>query len=163
MNLGQHRLIWILVSILIGALIPDPLLAQQEDASELDAETGIEGRILDSETGEGLVDAPVIARGRGATHTAITIEGGRFLLPLPPGRYVLRSYYELYHGARLDRVRVRAGMRTAVTSGRQGGRSRMRIGRGGAVRGVPPAGSGRRHAGRRAAPQSSPARSESPL
>ncbi|MBZ0121902.1 MAG: TonB-dependent receptor, partial [Sandaracinaceae bacterium] len=43
------------------------------------------------------------------------IEGGGYLLLLPPGTYTVRSYYDLYHGVRRDRVRVRRGVFTDLT------------------------------------------------
>lgn len=73
-----------------------------------DENTGIRGSVIDSQTSLPLPQAPVLAIGRD-THTAITEEDGTFVLRIPPGRYTLRSYYDLYHGASFARVLVRRG------------------------------------------------------
>lgn len=69
--------------------------------------TGVAGRVVDAMTGEPLIEAPVIVVETGAR--ALTDLDGNFGLPLRPGRYTLRSYYELYHAARVENVAVVAG------------------------------------------------------
>lgn len=87
--------------------------APQEDDIVLepgaDRQTGLEGKIADAKTGEGLADAPVLIIGGGNTRPLFADENGQFRAYLPPGRYTLRSYYDLHHGARLDGIRVRRG------------------------------------------------------
>ncbi|MFK8000486.1 MAG: TonB-dependent receptor [Polyangiales bacterium] len=80
-----------------------------------DRATGIRGRVIDSATSQPLPMAPVIAQGQSGTHSALTEEDGSYRLFLPPGRYVLRSYYDLYHGASFPRVRVLRGRFTERT------------------------------------------------
>lgn len=91
---------------------PDPGGDSETAESE---EEGIEGRIVDARTGQGLELAPVLARDGGQTFTAITEAGGHYRLVAPPGRYVVRSYYDLYHAARIDRIRVARGRFTELT------------------------------------------------
>ena len=74
-----------------------------------DQTTGIRGRIVDANTGQGLPDAPVLVQGPAGARTGLTDESGAWLVLTPPGRYTVRSFYDLYHGVRLDRVRVRRG------------------------------------------------------
>lgn len=74
-----------------------------------DRETGIRGRVFDARTKQPLVDAPVIAKADGKTRTTLTDERGGFRLFLPPGIYSLISYYDLYHGARIQNARVTRG------------------------------------------------------
>lgn len=80
-----------------------------------DRATGIRGRVIDSATSQPLPMAPVIVQGQSGTHSALTEEDGSYRLFLPPGRYVLRSYYDLYHGASFPRVRVLRGRFTERT------------------------------------------------
>ncbi|HJL17811.1 MAG TPA: TonB-dependent receptor [Sandaracinaceae bacterium LLY-WYZ-13_1] len=79
------------------------------------ADTGIRGRIVDSQTGEGLPDAVVIARSRRTMENTITNETGGYVLVVPRGRYSVLSYTDLYHGARMPRVIVRRGRFTDLT------------------------------------------------
>ena len=76
-----------------------------------DEKTGVEGRVVSRRPKKPLPDAPVTAKGKadGKVRSAITDEKGRYKLYLPPGRYTLRSYYDLYHGARWDNIVVRRG------------------------------------------------------
>jgi TonB dependent receptor/Carboxypeptidase regulatory-like domain/TonB-dependent Receptor Plug Domain len=60
--------------------------------------------VRDGQSGETLIEAPVIVVGRG-TRTLTDYEG-RFAFDLPPGRYALRSYYDLYQPARVEDVVV---------------------------------------------------------
>jgi outer membrane receptor protein involved in Fe transport len=74
-----------------------------------DRETGIRGRIAGGPSGEPLEAAPVMIEGGGKTRTALTDARGAYEAYAPPGRYTVRSYYDLFYGARLDGVRVRRG------------------------------------------------------
>ncbi len=69
--------------------------------------TGIEGVVRDAESGETLIEAPVVVVGRG--RRSLTDYDGRFALDLPPGTYSLRSYYDLYQPTRVDDVVVTRG------------------------------------------------------
>ncbi len=79
------------------------------ETPEATVDSGVRGRVLDSATGQGVPQAPVFAQSESGTETAIADEDGSFELRLPAGRYTLRSYYDLYHGARIAGVRVRRG------------------------------------------------------
>ncbi|MCA9604394.1 MAG: TonB-dependent receptor, partial [Myxococcales bacterium] len=73
------------------------------------ADTGIRGRIVDAQTGEGLPDAVVIARAEeGGISNAVTNDTGGYVIVVPPGVYSVLSYTDLYHGARMPRVVVRS-------------------------------------------------------
>lgn len=76
------------------------------DASADTPHSGIRGRIVDSRTGEGLPDAVVVAQGDAGGGTAMTDETGGYVIVLPPGLYGVSALYDLYHGARMPRVRV---------------------------------------------------------
>jgi len=86
-----------------------------QDPSKLeqgaDKETGVQGQVVSGKPKKVLPDAPVLAKGKddGKLRSTITDERGRYRLYLPPGKYTLRSYYDLYHGARWDDVQVRRG------------------------------------------------------
>lgn len=80
--------------------------ALAEDAPHC-AGTGIEGVVRDAQTEETIIEAPVVVVGRGAR--TMTDYDGRYALDLPPGTYVLRSYYDLYEPARVENVVVHAG------------------------------------------------------
>jgi hypothetical protein len=76
-----------------------------------DKETGVQGQVVSRSPKKVLPDAPVLAKGNedGKLRSTITDERGRYRLYLPPGKYTLRSYYDLYHGARWDDVEVKRG------------------------------------------------------
>ncbi|MEZ4288732.1 MAG: carboxypeptidase regulatory-like domain-containing protein [Polyangiales bacterium] len=76
-----------------------------------DATTGIEGRVGSRKTKRTLADAPVTATGKNdkKVRATITDASGRYRLLLPPGTYTVRSYYDLYHGARWDEIVVARG------------------------------------------------------
>lgn len=76
-----------------------------------DKETGVQGQVVSRQPKKVLPDAPVIAKGQddGKLRTTLTDERGRYRLYLPPGKYTLRSYYDLYHGARWDNISVARG------------------------------------------------------
>ncbi|HET9011896.1 MAG TPA: TonB-dependent receptor, partial [Gemmatimonadaceae bacterium] len=66
-------------------------------------------------TGLPLAKAPLLARGQDdKTRATLTDEQGAFQLYLPPGAYTLRSYYNLYHGVRMEHVRVARGAFTSA-------------------------------------------------
>ncbi|MGB5221335.1 MAG: carboxypeptidase regulatory-like domain-containing protein, partial [Polyangiales bacterium] len=76
-----------------------------------DKETGVQGQVVSRRPKKVLPDAPVLAKGEedGKVRSTITDERGRYRLYLPPGKYTLRSYYDLYHGARWDNISVARG------------------------------------------------------
>jgi hypothetical protein len=75
--------------------------------------TGIQGRVVDSRTGEGLIEATIKVV-QGAKKSALTDLEGRYKLKLPPGKYELRVFYELYQGRRIQGVEVKAGVATQL-------------------------------------------------
>ena len=98
--------------------IPVPVVSKTvevQDPSRLepgaDEDTGVQGQVVSRRPKKVLPDAPVLARGKadGKLRSTLTDDRGRFRLYLPPGRYTLRSYYDLYHGARWDNVLVTRG------------------------------------------------------
>lgn len=75
-----------------------------------DKETGVQGQVVSRRPKKVLPDAPVLAKGDdGKLRSTLTDDRGRYRLYLPPGKYTLRSYYDLYHGARWDDVQVKRG------------------------------------------------------
>ncbi|MEM8610182.1 MAG: carboxypeptidase regulatory-like domain-containing protein [Myxococcota bacterium] len=98
--------------------VPAPVVSktvevQDPDKMEpgADKETGVQGQVVSRRPKKVLPDAPVLAKGEkdGKVRGTITDERGRYRLYLPPGRYTLRSYYDLYHGARWDNIDVARG------------------------------------------------------
>ncbi len=103
-----------------GSPLPDPLpLGEREVVVESVVENvvekkiekafvGVRGRVTDSRTGEGLIEATikVVAGGK---KSALTDVDGNYKLKLPPGTYDLRVFYELYEGRRIGNVEVKAG------------------------------------------------------
>jgi outer membrane receptor protein involved in Fe transport len=94
---------------------PAPSEGEAADAPEEGLEpeapagdSGVRGRVVDSRTGAGLPDAVVMAQGPRGSATAMTDEAGAYTLVLPPGLYTVSALYDLYHGARMPRVRVRS-------------------------------------------------------
>ncbi len=86
----------------------------EEDRAEASRRfTGIVGRVTDAETGEALIDAPVKVV-KGGVGMATTDVDGFFELPLPPGTYDLRVWYDLYEGRGLGDITVRAGEATEL-------------------------------------------------
>lgn len=74
--------------------------------------TGIAGRVIDAQTGEGMIEAPVLVVETNAR--TLTDLDGNFALELRPGRYTLRSYYDLYQPARVENVTVTRGQATRI-------------------------------------------------
>jgi hypothetical protein len=74
--------------------------------------SGIDGVVVDTTTGETMIEAPVIVVGRGIR--VLTDYDGNFSIDLPPGTYTLRSYYDYYEPIRVEDVVVERGARTTV-------------------------------------------------
>ena len=75
-----------------------------------DEQTGVEGRVVSRRPKKALADAPVTATGAdGKTRSALTDRRGRYKLFLPPGKYTLRSFYDLFHGAEWRDIAVKRG------------------------------------------------------
>jgi hypothetical protein len=97
--------------------IPVPVVSKSvevQDPNNLepgaDKETGVQGQVVSRRPKKVLPDAPVLAKGDdGKLTSTLTDDRGRYRLYLPPGKYTLRSYYDLYHGARWDEVLVKRG------------------------------------------------------
>ena len=88
---------------------PDPFAGKPLEPGA-DRQTGIRGRIVDRKTGTPMVKAPVLARGSDdKTRATLTDDQGAFQLFVPPGSYTVRSYFNLYHGVRMERVPVKRG------------------------------------------------------
>jgi hypothetical protein len=96
-----------------GPVVSKTVEVQDPNALEpgADKQTGVQGQVASRRPKRILPDAPVLAKGNddGKLHSTITDERGRYRLYLPPGKYTLRSYYDLYHGARWDDVQVTRG------------------------------------------------------
>src|SRR5687767_6475156 len=95
-----------LLAAALSALPARRARAQAELEAGADRETGIAGRVLDRRNNRGLAEAPVVVQGGGRTRTVFTDAQGGFRALLPPGQYTVRSYFDLYHGARIDGVPV---------------------------------------------------------
>jgi hypothetical protein len=102
----------ILVAVLLAfaglTLAPRPSLAQELEAGA-DRQTGVRGRVLDRRTNKPLANAPVVVTGGGQARNTLTDERGVYHFFLPPGSYVVRSYFDMYHGARYSGVTVTRG------------------------------------------------------
>ena len=73
------------------------------------APTGLRGRVVDKRSGKPLSGAPVLIQAGGKTANVITDASGVYRIAVPPGTYTVRSYFDLYHGARVSGVTVPAG------------------------------------------------------
>ncbi len=78
------------------------------DAGPRKAFTGVQGRVTDAKTGEGLIEATIKVVS-GGKKSALTDVDGNYKLKLAPGTYDLRVFYELYEGRRISNVEVKAG------------------------------------------------------
>ena len=87
-------------------------MAQEAETSGSACSQGIEGVVADGATGETLIEASVAVVGQ--TQRVLTDYEGHFVIALPPGEYAIRSYYDLYQPAQMERIRVREGQCTAV-------------------------------------------------
>jgi hypothetical protein len=94
-------------------VVSKSVVVQDPDKLEpgADKETGVQGQVVSRSPKKVLPDAPVLAKGNedGKLRSTITDDRGRYRLYLPPGKYTLRSYYDLYHGARWDNIEVKRG------------------------------------------------------
>jgi outer membrane receptor protein involved in Fe transport len=88
--------------------LPDPSPQRGEGDGGVKRFTGVQGRVTDARTGEGLIEATVKVVA-GAKKSALTDLEGHYKLKLPPGTYDLRVFYELYEGRRVGNVVVKAG------------------------------------------------------
>ncbi len=75
--------------------------------------TGIYGQVLDATTKEALIEATVKVVA-GANTQVLTDVDGHFQLALPPGKYDLRVFYDVYQGRRITGVTVSAGKPTKL-------------------------------------------------
>lgn len=75
--------------------------------------TGIYGRLTDEANGEGLIEATVKAV-TGSQKQALTDLDGNYRLALPPGKYDLRAFYDVYQGRRITGVIVTQGKATKL-------------------------------------------------
>src|SRR5688572_23913414 len=66
-----------------------------------DTATGLRGRVVDKRSGRPLSTAPVIVQGGGKLRNTVTDANGVYRFYLAPGPYTIRSYYDLYHGAKI--------------------------------------------------------------
>ncbi|MFW6067757.1 MAG: TonB-dependent receptor domain-containing protein [Myxococcota bacterium] len=108
-----RRAACILLTLCWSFAAPEILHAQEAEPApeEEPGGTGVVGRVVDAQTGEGIIEGQVRVVGGERVFTDID---GRFTIDLPPGRYTLRSFYEFYEPARVNDVVVRPGERTRV-------------------------------------------------
>jgi TonB dependent receptor/Carboxypeptidase regulatory-like domain/TonB-dependent Receptor Plug Domain len=90
----------------VPAPTPTPTPTPTPAAPSADPSTGIRGRIVDAKTGTGVDFATVVATSKTGTKTTSAGQHGSYELLVPPGSYTVRAFFDLYHGARLDDVRV---------------------------------------------------------
>jgi hypothetical protein len=91
-------------TIALGLLILSPPTFAQGQAK-----SGIRGRITDKRSGKPIVTAPVLFQSGGQLQNTVTNDAGLYQAALPPGTYTVRSYFDLYHGAKVTNVVVREG------------------------------------------------------
>ncbi|GMU07552.1 TonB-dependent receptor [Corallococcus caeni] len=87
--------------------------AVAESAAPPPGFTGIYGRLTDEANGEGLIEATVKVV-TGADKQALTDLDGNYKLALPPGKYDLRAFYDVYQGRRITGVIVTQGKATKL-------------------------------------------------
>lgn len=75
--------------------------------------TGIHGRVTDEANGEGLIEATVKVV-TGAQKQVLTDLDGFYRVALPPGKYDLRVFYDVYQGRRITGVVVTQGKATKL-------------------------------------------------
>jgi outer membrane receptor protein involved in Fe transport len=75
--------------------------------------TGIYGKVVDEANKEGLIEATVKVV-TGAQKQALTDLDGNYRLALPPGKYDLRVFYDVYQGRRITGVVVTQGKATKL-------------------------------------------------
>ncbi len=93
------------------AMAEDALLA--ESAEPPAGFTGIHGRVVDEANKEGLIEATVKVV-TGGQKQALTDLDGNYQLALPPGKYDLRVFYDVYQGRRITGVVVTQGKATKL-------------------------------------------------
>jgi outer membrane receptor protein involved in Fe transport len=115
------RLGWGAFALLTGpvyaqAPASDAPPASEAPASDAPALTGIRGTVYDAATGDTLIEARVEVIGPPAQkgNTAVTDFEGRFELPVPPGVYSLRIWFDVYPPRRVEEVVVEAGRATPL-------------------------------------------------
>ncbi|WP_366934999.1 TonB-dependent receptor, partial [Pyxidicoccus fallax] len=75
--------------------------------------TGIYGKVVDEANKEGLIEATVKVV-TGSQKQALTDLDGNYKLALPPGKYDLRVFYDVYQGRRITGVIVNPGKATKL-------------------------------------------------
>lgn len=90
---------------------PEPKEAEPEAAID----TGLQGRVVDRTTKQGLPGAVVLVQVGEESLVAVTDDEGVYRLAIPPGRYSVLAYVDLYRAARFDSIVVRSGRFTNVT------------------------------------------------
>ncbi|HET9450464.1 MAG TPA: carboxypeptidase regulatory-like domain-containing protein, partial [Aggregicoccus sp.] len=91
----------------------DEAALAQSGAAAAAAFTGLRGRVVDAETKEPLIEATVKVVA-GADLQVLTDLDGHYELPLPPGKYELRVFYDVYQGRRITGVGVSEGKATQL-------------------------------------------------
>ncbi len=89
----------------------DELMA--ESAAPPPGFTGIYGQVTDAQTKETLIEATVKLV-TGGQKSALTDIDGNYRLALPPGKYDLRVFYDVYEGRRITGVIVEQGKATKL-------------------------------------------------
>jgi outer membrane receptor protein involved in Fe transport len=87
--------------------------ALAESATPPPGFTGIYGRMTDEANGEGLIEATMKVV-TGSNKQALTDLDGNYRLALPPGKYDLRAFYDVYQGRRITGVVVTQGKATRL-------------------------------------------------
>ncbi|WP_326522558.1 TonB-dependent receptor [Archangium lipolyticum] len=75
--------------------------------------TGVYGQVSDAQTKETLIEATVKVV-TGAQKSVLTDVDGNYQLALPPGKYDLRVFYDVYEGRRITGVIVEEGKATKL-------------------------------------------------
>jgi len=86
-----------------GEVAPTTPPAPTEPAPDAKAFTGVRGKVLDANTGEGLIEAQIKVV-KGGKQTALSDVDGSFELELPPGEYEIRVFTPLYTAQRYKLV-----------------------------------------------------------
>ncbi len=93
---------------------PDPLPeGEGADTGIEDGFTGVYGQVTDAQTKETLIEATVKVVA-GAQTSVLTDIDGNYRLALPPGKYDLRVFYDVYEGRRITGVVVEQGKATKL-------------------------------------------------
>ena len=95
--------------MIAATLISSPAVAQSS--------TGLRGRVSDKRTGKPLNGAPVLIQSGGKTENTLTDANGIYRIAVPPGTYVVRSYFDMYHGVKVTGVTVTQGEMVEVSIG----------------------------------------------